>query len=117
MISVTGGAGFICSNFVLGRLSKDSEGVITLDKPSYAGNLGSLDALRKDERLMLVHGDHNDKALVEKVLAEDKPRAIVHFAAESHVDRSTSDRFGAPTWSWTVAEATVNMTAKNRRNE
>ena len=88
MILVTGGAGFIGSNFVLDWLSEESEGVINLDKLTYAGNLSNLEAVRNDKRHLFVHGDIGDRALVEKLLAEHKPRAIVHFAAESHVDRS-----------------------------
>ena len=88
MILVTGGAGFIGSNFVLDWLSQESEGVINLDKLTYAGNLSNLEAVRNDERHVFAHGDIGDQALVEKLLVEHKPRAIVHFAAESHVDRS-----------------------------
>jgi dTDP-glucose 4,6-dehydratase len=88
MILVTGGAGFIGSNFVLDWLGRESEGVINLDKLTYAGNLSNLASVQNDERHVFVHGDIGDRALVEKLLADHKPRAIVHFAAESHVDRS-----------------------------
>ena len=88
MILVTGGAGFIGSNFVLEWLSGEAEGVVNLDKLTYAGNLNNLEAVRHDERHVFVHGDIGDRALMEKLLADYKPRAIVHFAAESHVDRS-----------------------------
>lgn len=88
MILVTGGAGFIGSNFVLDWLGGESEGVVNLDKLTYAGNLSNLEAVRNEERHLFVHGDIGDRALVEKLLVEHKPRAIVHFAAESHVDRS-----------------------------
>jgi dTDP-glucose 4,6-dehydratase len=88
MILVTGGAGFIGSNFVLDWLGGESEGVVNLDKLTYAGNLSNLESVRDDERHVFVHGDIGDRALVDKLLAEHKPRAVVHFAAESHVDRS-----------------------------
>ena len=85
---VTGGAGFIGSNFVLDWLAQCDEPVINLDKLTYAGNLHNLDSLKGDARHVFVRGDINDRALVEKLLMEHRPRAIVHFAAESHVDRS-----------------------------
>ena len=89
MILVTGGAGFIGANFVLDWLSNPSaEGVINLDKLTYAGNLATLDSLKSDSRHLFVHGDIGDKELVAKLLKEHQPRAIVNFAAESHVDRS-----------------------------
>ena len=89
MILVTGGAGFIGGNFVLDWLSVPSnEGVINLDKLTYAGNLATLQPLKNDTRHIFVHGDIGDKELVAKLLKEHKPRAIVNFAAESHVDRS-----------------------------
>ena len=88
MILVTGGAGFIGSNFVLDWLAQSDEYVINLDKLTYAGNLNNLQSLQNDQRHLFVKGDINDGALLAKLLAEYKPRAIVHFAAESHVDRS-----------------------------
>ena len=89
MILVTGGAGFIGANFVLGWLSSsETEGVINLDKLTYAGNLANLQSLKVDPRHMLVHGDIGDKGLVSNLLSKYRPRAIVNFAAESHVDRS-----------------------------
>jgi dTDP-glucose 4,6-dehydratase len=88
MILVTGGAGFIGSNFVLGWLAQSNEPVINLDKLTYAGNMNNLQALSQDLRHLFVKGDIGDSALVAALLAEYKPRAIVHFAAESHVDRS-----------------------------
>ena len=88
MILVTGGAGFIGSNFILDWLASEGEPVINLDKLTYAGNPGNLAALAQDARYRFVHGDINDRALVETLLREQRPRAIVHFAAESHVDRS-----------------------------
>jgi len=89
MILVTGGAGFIGGNFVLDWLSDaGTEGIINLDKLTYAGNLETLASLKNDSRHIFVHGDIGDKELVSKLLQEYKPRAIVNFAAESHVDRS-----------------------------
>ena len=89
MILVTGGAGFIGANFVLGWLREPkAEGVINLDKLTYAGNLATLDSLKSDSRHVFVHGDIRDQELVTRLLREYQPRAIVNFAAESHVDRS-----------------------------
>jgi dTDP-glucose 4,6-dehydratase len=89
MILVTGGAGFIGGNFVLDWLKVPAnEGIINLDKLTYAGNLATLESLKNDPRHIFVHGDIGDKALVTKLLKEHQPRAIVNFAAESHVDRS-----------------------------
>jgi len=89
MILVTGGAGFIGGNFVLDWLADPSaEGIINLDKLTYAGNLATLDSLREDARHIFVHGDIADKVLVTKLLSQYQPRAIINFAAESHVDRS-----------------------------
>ncbi|MCE2989961.1 MAG: dTDP-glucose 4,6-dehydratase [Burkholderiales bacterium] len=88
MIIVTGGAGFIGSNFVRQWLANESDGVVNLDKLSYAGNLQSLADVAGNPRYRFVHGDIGDRKLVDALLAEVKPRAIVNFAAESHVDRS-----------------------------
>ncbi len=89
MILVTGGAGFIGSNFVLDwRAAQPAEGVINLDALTYAGNMENLDSLRGDPGHVFVQGDIADRDLLDRLLAEHKPRAIVHFAAESHVDRS-----------------------------
>ena len=88
MILVTGAAGFIGANFVLDWLAQSDESVINLDKLTYAGNLQSLASLQGDARHIFVHGDIGDRTLVDRLLAEHKPRAIVNFAAESHVDRS-----------------------------
>lgn len=87
-ILVTGGAGFIGSNFVLDWLAQGGEPVINLDKLTYAGNRRNLDGLKGDARHELVVGDVGDTALVASLLRTRQPRAILHFAAESHVDRS-----------------------------
>ncbi len=88
MLLVTGGAGFIGANFVLDFIAATGEPVVNLDKLTYAGNPRNLDALRGDARHSLIAGDINDRALVRELLTTHKPRAVVHFAAESHVDRS-----------------------------
>jgi len=88
MILVTGGAGFIGSNFVLDWLAAGREPVVNLDKLTYAGNRENLRALEGNERHIFVQGDIGDQELVGRLLAAHKPRAIVNFAAESHVDRS-----------------------------
>jgi dTDP-glucose 4,6-dehydratase len=87
-ILVTGGAGFIGSNFVLDWLAQTDERVVNLDALTYAGNLQNLASLQGDARHVFVKGDIGDAALVNQLLAEHQPRAIVNFAAESHVDRS-----------------------------
>ena len=88
MILVTGGAGFIGANFVLDWLAHGDEPVVNLDALTYAGNLQNLQSATGDGRHRFVHGDIRDRDLVERLLAEHGVRAIVHFAAESHVDRS-----------------------------
>jgi len=88
MIIVTGGAGFIGANFVLDWIAAAGEPIVNLDKLTYAGNLGNLAALRDDPRHVFVRGDIGDRALVATLLERHAPRAIVNFAAESHVDRS-----------------------------
>ena len=89
MIVVTGGAGFIGSNFVLDWLANPkAEGIINLDKLTYAGNLSTLAPLTKDPRHIFIQGDIGDSTLVTNLLQEHRPRAIINFAAESHVDRS-----------------------------
>lgn len=88
MIIVTGGAGFIGANFVLGWLAQSNEAIINLDKLTYAGNLANLETLKTDPRHIFVHGDIGDRALVNSLFIQHKPRAIINFAAESHVDRS-----------------------------
>lgn len=87
-ILVTGGAGFIGSNFVLQWLAEESTPVVNLDKLTYAGNLGNLEKASENPRYTFVQGDIGDRKLVSELLARCRPRAIVHFAAESHVDRS-----------------------------
>ena len=87
-ILVTGGAGFIGSNFVLSWIETEKTPVINLDLLSYAGNPENLSPLKGDDRHQLVRGDIGDQALVASLLETHQPRAIVHFAAESHVDRS-----------------------------
>lgn len=88
MILVTGGAGFIGANFVLDWLAQSDEAVINLDALTYAGNLDTLRTLDGDQRHRFVHGNIGDTALVSQLLAQHQPRAVVNFAAESHVDRS-----------------------------
>jgi len=88
VILVTGGAGFIGANFVLDWLAQHHEPVVNLDKLTYAGNLETLASLQGDTRHVFVQGDIGDATLVARLLAEHKPRAVVNFAAESHVDRS-----------------------------
>ncbi len=88
MIFITGGAGFIGANFVLDWLAQTSEPVINLDKLTYAGNLETLASLQGDARHNFVQGDIGDSGLVTRLLIEHQPRAVINFAAESHVDRS-----------------------------
>lgn len=88
MILVTGGAGFIGANFVLDWLAQSDEAIVNLDILSYAGNLESLGSLAEDERHVFIQGDICDTALVTRLLARYQARAIINFAAESHVDRS-----------------------------
>ena len=85
---VTGGAGFIGSNFVHHWLSAHEEPLVNLDKLTYAGNLGNLQSLAQDKRHVFVQGDIGDVTLVRDLLAKHQPRAVLNFAAESHVDRS-----------------------------
>jgi len=87
-ILVTGGAGFIGSNFILQRMERDSDSIVNLDKLTYAGNLRNLEMLVNERRYEFVHGDIADRGLVRGLLERRQPRAIVNFAAESHVDRS-----------------------------
>jgi dTDP-glucose 4,6-dehydratase len=88
MLLVTGGAGFIGSNFVLAGIAATGEPIVNLDKLTYAGNAANLDALRADARHIFVRGDICDRTLVRQLFEGHRPRAVVHLAAESHVDRS-----------------------------
>ncbi|MCK2097508.1 dTDP-glucose 4,6-dehydratase [Thauera aromatica] len=88
MILVTGGAGFIGANFVLDWLAGCDEPVVNLDKLTYAGNLHNLSALQGNDRHVFVQGDIGDGDLLTRLLAQHRPRAVINFAAESHVDRS-----------------------------
>jgi dTDP-glucose 4,6-dehydratase len=88
MLLVTGGAGFIGSNFVVSTIRETAESIVNLDKLTYAGSARYLDVLRGDRRHIFVQGDIADRELVRKLLRTHRPRAIVHFAAETHVDRS-----------------------------
>ena len=90
-ILVTGGAGFIGSNFILHWLAKEDSRVVNLDKLTYAGNPANLASIAGDDRYIFARGDINDSSLVGGLLLLHKPTAIVHFAAESHVDRSIHD--------------------------
>jgi len=87
-ILVTGGAGFIGSNFILHWFEQERTPVVNLDKLTYAGNLRNLESISSEAGYHFVHGDIGDRELVSKILREHKPQGIVHFAAESHVDRS-----------------------------
>jgi dTDP-glucose 4,6-dehydratase len=87
-ILITGGAGFIGSNFILRWMQQEEAAVVNLDKLTYAGNMQNLSAIANESRYEFVHGDIADRALVSSLIDRRKPRAIVHFAAESHVDRS-----------------------------
>ncbi len=88
MILITGGAGFIGANFVLDWLAQCDEPVVNLDKLTYAGNLENLASLKGNPKHLFVQGDLGDRDLVDRLLAQYKPRAVLNFAAESHVDRS-----------------------------
>ena len=85
---ITGGAGFIGSNFVLDGLAESDEQIVNLDALTYAGNLNNLASLQADPRHVFVHGSIGERDLLDQLLGEHRPRAILHFAAESHVDRS-----------------------------
>ncbi len=106
MILVTGGAGFIGSNFVLDWFTQSEESIVNLDALTYAGNLQNLESLKGDARHVFVHGDILDRELVSSLFAKYRPRAVVHFAAESHVDRSI---FGPDAFFRTNVMGTVNL--------
>jgi len=91
MILVTGGAGFIGANFVLDWLSQSDEAVLNVDKLTYAGNLGTLKSLRDDAKHVFARADICDRAALDALFAQHKPRAVLHFAAESHVDNSIAN--------------------------
>ena len=88
MILVTGGAGFIGANFVLDWLASNDEPVVNVDKLTYAGNLENLASLQGDARHVFVQADIGDSAVISALLEQHQPRAVINFAAESHVDRS-----------------------------
>jgi dTDP-glucose 4,6-dehydratase len=111
MILVTGGAGFIGANFVLDWLATVGEPVLNLDALTYAGNRESLASLHGDTRHVFVQGDICDRALLDRLFAEHQPRAVVHFAAESHVDRSIH---GPGTFIKTNVEGTFTLLEATR---
>src|SRR5438128_5303444 len=88
MIFVTGGAGFIGANFCLDWLAQTDEAVVNIDNLTYAGNLENLASLHADKRHVFIKGDIGDSGLLASLLATHQPRAVINFAAESHVDRS-----------------------------
>lgn len=106
MILVTGGAGFIGSNFVLDWIAHVGTPIVNLDKLTYAGNLNNLAMLKNDARHIFVHGDIGDRALLGRLLNDYRPRTIVNFAAESHVDRSI---YGPENFIQTNVVATFNL--------
>jgi len=108
---VTGGAGFIGSNFVLDWLAQSDEPLVNLDALTYAGNLANLAALEGDPRHHFVHGDIGDRALLDELLQRHRPRAILNFAAESHVDRSIH---GPATFVQTNVQGTFTLLAAAR---
>ena len=91
MILVTGGAGFIGSNFVLNWLSTQNEGLINLDSLSYAADLNNLESISENKEYFFIKGSIEDQNLIEQILEKYNPRAVINFAAETHVDRSIED--------------------------
>jgi len=112
VILVTGGAGFIGSNFVRHWLATETAGVVNLDQLTYAGNLANLEQVRKNEKYCFVHGDICDQELVRILFATHSPRALIHFAAESHVDRSI---LGPAAFIKTNVEGTFILLEESRR--
>ena len=111
-VLITGGAGFIGSNFVLDWLADTAaEPIVNLDALTYAGNLANLSRLDGDARHVFIKGDIGDRALVDGLLATHKPRAVLHFAAESHVDRSIH---GPGAFIKTNVEGTFNLLEATR---
>lgn len=106
MILVTGGAGFIGSNFVLDWLALNDEPVVNLDALTYAGNIENLSSIKDNPRHIFVHGNICDKKVVGEIFSRYRPRAVVHFAAESHVDRSI---FGPDLFFETNVMGTLNL--------
>ena len=94
MIFVTGGAGFIGANFILDWFTQSHEEIINLDKLTYAGNFENLSSLKENKRHIFIHGDICNPSLVSDLLEKYEPRAVINFAAESHVDRSIKDPEG-----------------------
>jgi dTDP-glucose 4,6-dehydratase len=111
-ILVTGGAGFIGSNFVLEWLRREAGTVINLDKLTYAGNLKNLESLAAESRHIFVQGDISDADLVGALLKSHRPRAVVHLAAESHVDRSIQE---PAEFVRTNVQGTLNLLEQTRR--
>lgn len=111
-VLVTGGAGFIGSNFVLRTAATSHTGIINLDKLTYAGNLQNLESLQSSSRYKFACGDICDHELVRDLLADNQPRAIVHFAAESHVDRSI---LGPEEFIRTNVDGTFSLLEESRR--
>jgi len=91
MILVTGGAGFIGSNFVLNWMSTQNEGLINLDSLSYAADLNNLESISENKEYFFIKGSIEDQNLIEHILEKYNPRAVINFAAETHVDRSIED--------------------------
>jgi dTDP-glucose 4,6-dehydratase len=111
-ILVTGGAGFIGSNFVLDWFHLASGTIVTLDKLTYAGNLNNLKSLNGESRHVFVQGDICDAELVGELLTSHRPRAVIHFAAESHVDRSIKE---PGEFVRTNVQGTLNLLEKSRQ--
>jgi dTDP-glucose 4,6-dehydratase len=113
MILVTGGAGFIGSNFILQQLKRDPASIVNLDKLTYAGNLHNLESVVANPRYEFTHGDMGDRNLVGRLLEQRRPSSIVHFAAESHVDRSIR---GPDDFIRTNVDGTLRNLRSARRN-